>query len=103
MRVSIVFSADITGIFELIVAGTIHVVISIPKQAVRNVLPAIAGLNIFEPSPPKTIFPIAIAKTQPITAAHRGNLGGSDIAKIIPVTTALRSLRDSTGSRRWWA
>jgi hypothetical protein len=50
-----------------------------------------AGLNMFEPNPPKTILPIAMAKTLPITATHHGTAGGSDSARIMPVTTALRS------------
>jgi hypothetical protein len=76
------------------VAGTVQVVISIPKQAVRKALPAIAGLKIFAPSPPKTILPIAMAKALPITAAQAGKLGGSDSARIMPVTTALKSPRE---------
>jgi hypothetical protein len=78
-----------------IVAGTVQVVISMPKQAVKNALPTMAGLKILEPSPPKTIFPIAMEKTLPIIAAQIGKLGGTDSARIIPVTTALKSPRES--------
>jgi hypothetical protein len=81
----------IFDIFESIVAGTAHVVINTPKEAVRNVLPTIAGLKMFAPSPPKTILPIAIEKTPPITAVQMGSFGGRDNARIIPVTTALKS------------
>jgi hypothetical protein len=91
VRASTLFSAEILGIAESIVAGTVHVVINIPKQAVKNVLPTMAGLKILQPSPPKTIFPIAIEKTLPITAAQMGRLGGTDSASIMPVTTALKS------------
>ncbi len=75
----------------LMVAGTAQVVIRIPKQAVMKALPTIAGLKVFEPRPPKTILPIAIAKALPIIAAHQGRCGGTDRARIIPVTTALKS------------
>ena len=86
-----IFSGAIFGIAESIVAGTVHVVIIIPKLAVRNALPTIAGLKILEPSPPKTIFPSAMEKTLPMTAAQIGRLGGSDSARITPVTMALKS------------
>jgi hypothetical protein len=79
------------------VAGTVHVVIIIPNDAVRKILPAIAGLKILEPSPPKTILPIAIANALPIAAAHSGKAGGSENASIIPVTTALKSPSDDAG------
>ena len=98
---SILFSAEIVGIVESIVAGTVQVVIIIPKHAVRKALPTIAGLKILAPSPPKTILPIAMQKTLPITAAKTGSFGGSDSASIMPVTTALRSRSDSKGFSLW--
>ena len=64
---------------------------SIPKHAVKNARAAIAGLNVLEPKPPKTILPIAMAKAPPIATSHTGTAGGSDRARIMPVTTALRS------------
>jgi hypothetical protein len=79
------------GIAESIVAGTVHTVIIVPKQAVRKHLPAIAGLKIFAPSPPKTILPIIIAKPEPIIQTQNGMLGGSEKARMMPVTTALKS------------
>ncbi len=82
------------GIVTLTVAGTIQVVINMPKEAIRNALPTIAGLKMLEPSPPKTIFPIATAKLLPITATQKGKAGGSDKARITPVTTALKSPRE---------
>jgi hypothetical protein len=87
-------SGAILGIAGSIVAGTVQVVISIPKQAVKNVLPTMAGLKMFEPSPPKTILPMAMEKTLPIIAAQTGKLGGTDSASIMPVTTALKSPRE---------
>ena len=84
----------IVGISGLIVAGTVQVVISIPKEAVRKALPTMAGLKTFAPSPPKTIFPIAIAKAVPIITAQRGIAGGSDSASSIAVRIALRSPRE---------
>jgi hypothetical protein len=85
------FSGAIFDISESIVAGTAHVVIKTPNEAVRNVLPTMAGLKIFAPSPPKTILPIAMETMLPIIAVQIGSLGGSDNASIIPVTTALKS------------
>jgi len=90
----ILFSAEIFGICASMVAGTIHVVMSMPKEAVRKARPAIAGLKMFAPSPPNTIFPIAIENAEPITAAQRGRVGGTERASIIPVTTALKSPRE---------
>jgi hypothetical protein len=84
-------AGEITGIFLSIVEGTVQVVISIPKEAVRNALPIIAGLNILQPRPPKTILPIMIAKAEPITAAQIGRAGGTEKARMMPVTTALKS------------
>jgi len=95
VRACIVLSAAILGIVGAIVAGTVQVVINMPKQAVKNALPTMAGLKILEPSPPKTIFPIAMEKTLPIIAAQIGKLGGTDSARIMPVTTALKSPRES--------
>ncbi|MBA7708073.1 hypothetical protein ES703_116960 [subsurface metagenome] len=85
------FSWAIAGIAASIVAGTVQLVINTPKEAVRNVRPTIAGLKILAPSPPKTILPIAMEKTLPTTAVQIGRLGGSDNARIMPVTTALKS------------
>jgi len=73
VRASTVLSAAIVRCSASMVAGTIQVVINMPKEAVRNVLPTIAGLKILAPSPPKTILPIAIQKTLPIIAAQTGN------------------------------
>ena len=89
-----IFSGAIFDIFLSIVAGTAQVVIKTPNEAVKNVLPTIAGLKIFAPSPPKTILPMAMEKTPPITAVQIGSFGGSDNASIIPVTTALKSSRE---------
>jgi hypothetical protein len=92
-----VLSGEIVGIVASIVAGTVQVVIIIPKLTVKNALPIIAGLNILAPSPPKTILPTAIAKQLPVIAAQSGMAGGSDNARIKPVITALKSPRDSSG------
>jgi hypothetical protein len=89
--IAVGFTGEITGIFLSIVAGTAQVVISIPKEAVRKALPIIAGLNILQPSPPKTILPTIIAKPEPITQAQTGSAGGIEKARMMPVTTALKS------------
>ncbi len=86
-----IFSGAIAGIVLSIVAGTVQLVINTPKEAVRNVRPTMAGLKIFAPSPPNTILPIAMEKTLPTIAVQTGSLGGSDSARIMPVTTALKS------------
>ena len=49
---------------------------------------------MFPPRPPKTILARAIAKAPPMTAAQNGIIGGSDRARMMPVTTALRSNRE---------
>lgn len=77
-----------------IVAGTVQVVISTPKEAVRKARPTMAGLNTLAPSPPKAILATPTAITEPMAAAQKGNAGGSDNARITPVTTALRSQRE---------
>jgi len=84
-------TCPIFGIAESIVAGTVHVVIIAPKHAVKKHLPAIAGLNILQPKPPNTILPISIANPEPIMHAHHGIVAGSENARIMPVTTALKS------------
>ena len=54
---------------------------------------------MLEPSPPKTILPMAMANALPSTAAHTGRAGGNDSARISPVNIALPSCRLS-GRRR---
>ena len=50
-----------------------------------------AGLKIFEPKPPNSILTMTIANALPMIAIEYGIAGGSDNAKITPVTMALRS------------
>jgi hypothetical protein len=88
------FTCPIIGISRFTVAGTVQVVIIAPKHAVRKHLPAIAGLNILQPRPPNTILPISIANPEPIMHAHHGIVAGSENARIMPVTTALKSPRE---------
>jgi hypothetical protein len=49
-------------------------------------LPTIAGLKIFWPNPPKTIFPMATPETMPMMAIQKGMVGGREREKIRHVT-----------------
>ena len=66
-------------------------VIVAAKEIRRNTLPPKAGFIKFWPNPPNNILTTTIAKTEPNTACHTGNVCGKLSAKRSPVTTALRS------------
>ena len=68
--------------------GAVQVVINWPKQIIRKARPTMAGLKIFEPKPPKSILAIPMATTEPLTQANQGSVGGTEKARIRPVTTA---------------
>src|SRR3990172_9309797 len=57
----------------------------------RNTHPAIAGLNMLLPCPPKACFTKPIEKIPPIKGIHRGALKGMRRPKTKPVMTAVPS------------
>ena len=61
------------------------------KLVNKKARPTRAGLNTFEPMPPKNSFAITIAKKAPKTVIHTGRAGGKVNAKSKPVTTDERS------------
>lgn len=60
--------------------------------AARNALAIKAGLNIFEPKPPKICLPTKIANIEPKLAAYQAVEGGKIKARSKPVKAALKSL-----------
>ena len=79
---------------------TFQDVIAVGKERRRNTRAAIAGLNMFCPSPPKVIFTTPIAKIAPIVSTHQGQDTGTFRARRIAVTTAERSPTEQGFLRR---
>jgi hypothetical protein len=64
------------------------VVIWTGHDAMRNALPASAGLKILKPRPPKSCLAITMANTDPMHTIHTGACGGTFMASRRPVSTA---------------
>ena len=62
------------------------------KLTSKKARPASAGLNTFDPIPPKNPFATMIAKAAPRTVIQIGVVGGKTSARRIPVTIAEQSL-----------
>ena len=74
--------------------GSINLVIEDGNETNITIRAAIAGLAKLQPIPPNICFTTIIAKTLPIAACHKGNVGGRFIPSSSPVTTADRSFAE---------
>ena len=78
--------------------GAIHRARDPANETDTNARPAIAGLKMLNPSPPKASLAIAMEKIAPTTTIHSGVRGGRMRTSRSPVTIALPSMKN--GRRR---
>jgi hypothetical protein len=70
------------------------------QETRSTALPTKAGLKMFCPNPPNICFPKKMATPPPTRGIQKGQPGGRESPRSIPVTTALQSPMDKGRRKR---